>query len=46
MHYTPAGLQTLAPDIQLLAEREGLTAHRASVDMRIGAMEKRAAAES
>ncbi len=46
MHYTPAGLQTLAPVIQLLAEREGLTAHRASVEMRIGAMEKRAAAES
>ena len=46
MNYPPAGLQALAPVIQLLAEKEGLTAHRASVEMRIGALEKRAAAES
>ncbi len=29
------GLARLAPDIQLLADKEGLTAHRASVDIRL-----------
>jgi histidinol dehydrogenase len=29
------GLSTLAPDIRLLADKEGLTAHRLSVDLRL-----------
>jgi histidinol dehydrogenase len=29
------GLQTLAPDIRLLADREGLPGHRQSVDLRL-----------
>jgi len=31
-----AGLRKLAPDIQLLADKEGLTAHRATIDRRVG----------
>jgi histidinol dehydrogenase len=30
-----AGLESLAPDIRLLADREGLTGHRQSVDIRL-----------
>ena len=30
-----SGLQTLAPDIRLLADREGLSGHRLSVDLRL-----------
>ncbi len=33
--YTQSGLAAVADDIRLLAEKEGLTAHRASVEMRI-----------
>lgn len=33
--YTQDALRGAAPDIQLLADREGLTAHRASVDIRL-----------
>ena len=29
------GLATLAPDIRLLADKEGLSAHRLSVDLRL-----------
>jgi histidinol dehydrogenase len=36
IHYTQAGLQAVAADLQLLADKEGLTAHRASVDVRLG----------
>ena len=36
IHYTQAGLQAVAADLQLLADKEGLTAHRASVDVRMG----------
>jgi histidinol dehydrogenase len=32
--YTQAGLAAVADDIRLLAEKEGLTAHRASVELR------------
>jgi histidinol dehydrogenase len=32
---SPEGLATLAPDIRLLADKEGLTAHRLSVDLRL-----------
>src|SRR5262249_24327064 len=32
---TDAGLKSLAPDIRRLAEVEGLTAHKASVDVRL-----------
>ncbi len=35
IHYTQAGLQGVAEDLQLLAAREGLTAHRASVEVRV-----------
>ncbi|MGE3778413.1 MAG: histidinol dehydrogenase, partial [Pirellulaceae bacterium] len=31
---TPKGLDELRPDVQRLADVEGLTAHRASVDIR------------
>ena len=32
---TKAGLEAIAPDVQVLAEKEGLTAHHASVDRRL-----------
>jgi histidinol dehydrogenase len=35
LSYTAAGLAELADDIRTLADKEGLTAHRASVDIRI-----------
>jgi histidinol dehydrogenase len=35
MHFTRQGLANLARDVQILATAEGLTAHRASVDMRL-----------
>jgi histidinol dehydrogenase len=35
IHYTEAGLRKVADDIRLLADKEGLTAHRASVDIRM-----------
>jgi histidinol dehydrogenase len=43
LHFTRAGLAELAGDVGLLADCEGLTAHRASVDIRAGktAVEKR-----
>jgi histidinol dehydrogenase len=34
--FTPAGLANVADDLRLLAEKEGLTAHAASVDIRLG----------
>src|SRR5439155_11520449 len=37
LHYTRAGMERLAPDVRLLAAKEGLTAHAASVDVRLGA---------
>ncbi|MBM3996152.1 MAG: histidinol dehydrogenase [Planctomycetes bacterium] len=33
--FTPQGLAALAPDVRVLAEKEGLTAHSASVDVRL-----------
>ncbi len=36
IHFTRAGLQAVAPDVRVLADKEGLTAHRASVDVRSG----------
>jgi histidinol dehydrogenase len=36
LHFTPEGLNNLAPDVELLATKEGLTAHRASVEVRRG----------
>ncbi len=38
IHYTREGLRAVAPDVQRLADKEGLTAHRASVDVRVGAL--------
>jgi histidinol dehydrogenase len=33
--YTPQGLRHVAADVQRMADKEGLTAHRASVDVRL-----------
>jgi histidinol dehydrogenase len=33
--YSSSALRRAAPDVQALAEREGLTAHRASVAIRL-----------
>jgi histidinol dehydrogenase len=35
IHYTEQGLREVAGDVQRLADKEGLTAHRASVDVRL-----------
>ncbi len=35
IHYTADGLRRVAADVQCLADKEGLTAHRASVDVRL-----------
>jgi histidinol dehydrogenase len=35
LSYTPGGLAHLAEDVRLLAEKEGLTGHAASVEMRL-----------
>ena len=35
LHFTHEGLVQLAPDVQMLATKEGLTGHRASVEIRI-----------
>jgi histidinol dehydrogenase len=34
LHFDREGLANLAPDVQVLATKEGLTAHRASVEIR------------
>jgi histidinol dehydrogenase len=36
LSFTPEGLARLADDVRLLARREGLTAHAASIDVRLG----------
>ncbi|PHS04152.1 MAG: histidinol dehydrogenase [Blastopirellula sp.] len=35
IHFTEAGIKNVAADVQRLADKEGLTAHRQSVDIRI-----------
>jgi histidinol dehydrogenase len=35
IHYTREGLAALAPDVRTMADKEGLTAHRHSVDVRM-----------
>jgi histidinol dehydrogenase len=35
LHYSRAGMEKLAPDVRLLAAKEGLTAHAASVEVRL-----------
>lgn len=35
LRFTPAGLEAMAGDVRLLAEKEGLTAHAASVNVRL-----------
>jgi histidinol dehydrogenase len=35
LSYTRAGMEQLAPDVRLLAGKEGLTAHAASVEVRL-----------
>ena len=37
--YTQAGMEQLAPQVRLLAGKEGLTAHAASVEVRLAAAE-------
>lgn len=37
LQFTRAGLESIAPDVRLLAEKEGLTGHAASVAVRLGA---------
>lgn len=36
LHFTPRGLQAMADDVQTLARKEGLTAHAASIAVRVG----------
>lgn len=36
IHYSESGLNATADDVRMLADKEGLTAHRASVDIRTG----------
>jgi histidinol dehydrogenase len=36
LHFTRQGLANLAADVQIMATKEGLTAHRASVEVRMG----------
>ena len=33
--YSRKGLQAIADDVRILADKEGLTAHRASIDIRL-----------
>ena len=35
LHFTRHGLMQLAPDVQVMAAKEGLTAHKASVEIRM-----------
>ena len=35
IHFTREGLQAVAKDVQVMADKEGLTAHRASVEVRL-----------
>jgi histidinol dehydrogenase len=35
LHFSREGLADMAADVRLLSEREGLTAHSASVDLRL-----------
>ena len=35
LHFSREGMMRLAPDVQVLATKEGLTAHRASVEVRM-----------
>jgi histidinol dehydrogenase len=35
MTFTQKGMEALAADVRVLAEKEGLTAHSASVDIRL-----------
>jgi len=36
LHFTQDGLEELAPDVRVMASKEGLTGHRASVEVRMG----------
>ena len=39
LQFTLAGLERIAGDVRLLANKEGLTAHAASVDIRVNKQE-------
>jgi len=39
LHFSQAGMMRLVPDVQVLATKEGLTAHRASVEVRMPRVE-------
>ena len=41
LHFSQEGMMRLAPDVQVLATKEGLTAHRASVEVRMTRMKDR-----
>ena len=43
LHFSKEGMMQLAPDVQVLATKEGLTAHRGSVEMRMANDEARMA---
>lgn len=40
LHFDRQGLERLAPDVRQLATKEGLTAHRASVEVRLGQVDR------
>jgi histidinol dehydrogenase len=42
IRFTKAGLEEVAPDLRLLAEKEGLTAHAVSVDIRLNETDRHA----
>ena len=42
---TPQGLQTIGPDVERIAEAEGLTAHKNAVSLRLAHLPENAAAE-
>jgi histidinol dehydrogenase len=44
--FSSAGLEQMAPDVQLLAAKEGLTAHAASVEVRLQEMNNRPATKT
>jgi histidinol dehydrogenase len=37
LYFTREGMMNLAPDVQVIAAKEGLTGHRASVEIRMKA---------
>lgn len=46
IQFSPSAMAEVAGDVQVMAGKEGLTAHRASVDIRLGSVQKSNADES